>query len=94
MSARQWTEAITSSPGVVAVFDGIGERAAQALCEAIETEIAPLVKQRDDLLAAVKDLDGVLCADHQSWSRDERSRARQKLISARAAIARAEGRQS
>ena len=49
-------EAITSSPAVVSVFDGISESAAQALCEAIEQEIAPLAAQRDDLLSALKEL--------------------------------------
>ncbi|MBL0304393.1 MAG: hypothetical protein IPQ23_22330 [Cytophagaceae bacterium] len=86
MSAREWTEAITSSPGVVAVFDGISEHAAQVLCEAIETEIAPLVKQRNDLLAALKQMlhpveYGLSCPCTRCGI-------------ALAAIARAEGRQS
>ena len=84
MSAREWTEAITSSPGVVAVFDGISEHAAQALCEAIETEIAPLVKQRNDLFAALR----LLARSYEKVT----GRARSPLLNkARAAIARAEG---
>lgn len=84
MSAREWTEIITSSPAVVSVFDGISESAAQALCEAIEQEIAPLAAQRDDLLAALKTL---LHADAHGTARQlDAERA-----AARAAIARAEG---
>lgn len=60
MNAREWTETITSSPTMVSVLDGISENAAQALCEAIEQEIAPLVAQHNNLLAALKRSEALL----------------------------------